>query len=67
MYRVASSATTIVEAGPGPRAFDRAAGFPIEIIPLTDPVAAAGDTLMFRLTINGEPLSGLLVRVGLVR
>ena len=67
-YRSVSYATAIVDVGPGPRAFDRTAGFPIEIMPLLDPATAvAGDTLAFRLAIDGNPLSALLVRVGLVR
>jgi hypothetical protein len=67
-YRSVSYATAIIDVGSGPRAFERATGFPIDIIPLLDPAnAAAGDTLAFRLAIEGNPLSGLLVRVGLVR
>lgn len=66
--RSASYATAIVDVGSGPRAFERAVGFPIDIIPLLAPAdATAGDTLPFRLAIDGNPLSSLLVRVGLVR
>ena len=63
-YRSAAYATAIVDVGSGRRAFSRAAGFPIDIIPRIDPAeATAGDTLAFRLEIDGDPVSQLVVRV----
>lgn len=64
-YRSAAYATAVVNVGSGPRAFSRAAGFPIDIIPRIDPAeATAGDTLAFRLEIEGDPISQLVVQVG---
>ena len=63
-YRSAGYATAIVDIGSGPRAFDRAVGLAIDIIPLADPARAiAGDTLVFRLLIDGNPVSRLHVRI----
>lgn len=58
--RYAKYAKTIVEVGQnGARAFSRAAGHPLEFIPLQDPEALkAGDTFAVRLLYRGAPLSG---------
>lgn len=63
-YRSQRYATAVVEFKQGPRAYRKGAGYPIDIIPLSDPArTTAGDTLSFRLMIDGDPISGLLVRV----
>ena len=64
--RYAKYAKTIVEVGHGgPRAFGRAAGYPVEFVPLTDPAAlAAGDTLAVRLLFRGRPLASARLQAG---
>lgn len=61
--RYAKYAKTLVEVGRGgPRAFDRVAGYPLELVPLRDPSALrAGDTLAVRLLYRGRPLAGARV------
>jgi ketosteroid isomerase-like protein len=61
--RYAKYAKTIVEVGQnGARAFSRAAGHPLEFMPLEDPAALkAGDTFAVRLLYRGAPLSGAKV------
>lgn len=50
-YAAASYATTIVQVGTGgPRAFSKAAGFPLEFVPMNDPAHLhLGDTLHVRV------------------
>jgi len=64
--RYAKYAKTLVEVGRGgPRAFDRAAGHPAELVPLGDPAALrAGDTLVVRVLYRGRPLAGAHVHAG---
>ncbi|MEP7346669.1 MAG: DUF4198 domain-containing protein, partial [Gemmatimonadaceae bacterium] len=59
-------AKTIVEVGPdGPRAFSRAAGHTLELIPMSDPSSLqVGDELAVRLVHRGKPLPNAYVRVG---
>lgn len=59
-------AKTIVEIGSnGPRAFDRAVGHALELVPLSDPSALhRGDTLVVRLVYRGRPVPGALLRAG---
>jgi hypothetical protein len=58
-------AKTIVEVGSGPRAFDRIAGHPLEIVPLSDPSSlGSGDTIGVRLLFRGVPLAGSHVHAG---
>jgi uncharacterized GH25 family protein len=58
-------AKTIVEVGAGPRAFDRRAGHPLEIIPLADPSSLRyRDTIGVRLTFRGSPLAGAHLHAG---
>ena len=61
--RYAKYAKTLVEVGEGgPRAFSRAAGHPLEFVPLHDPAALrAGGTLAMRLLYRGQPLEGARV------
>gem|GEM_PF-2924486 len=59
-------ATVIVDIGSGPKVFDRGAGYPIDFIPQSDPArATAGDTLGFRVVLDGHPLSALSIHVTL--
>ncbi|WP_284352579.1 DUF4198 domain-containing protein [Roseisolibacter agri] len=57
----AASASTVVEVGRGgPRAYQRAAGLPLEFLPVNDPLAlAVGDTLHVRVTGDGQPVAGI--------
>lgn len=66
--RYAKYAKMIVEVGRGgPRAFSRAAGHPLEFIPLADPSALdAGDTLQLRILYRGRPLAGARAHAGYV-
>lgn len=66
--RYAKYAKTIVSVGPGgARAFDRAAGHPLEFVPLRDPSQLrAGDTLALRVTMLGRPLPGAHLHAGAV-
>lgn len=61
-------AKTLVEVGQaGPRAFTRAVGHALELIPRNDPAALhAGDTLVVRLLYHGQPVSGAVLRAGAV-
>lgn len=61
--RYAKYAKTLVEVGrEGPRAFDRAAGHPLEFIPLRDPSPLReGSTFPVRLLYRGQPLAGARV------
>jgi ketosteroid isomerase-like protein len=56
----AKFAKTIVEVGRGgSRAFDKAVGHALELVPVNDPSALhAGDTLVVRLLYNGQPVAG---------
>jgi uncharacterized GH25 family protein len=57
-------ATVIVDVGSGPKVFERGAGYPIDFIPQSDPErGTAGDTLGFRLVLDGHPLSALSIHV----
>jgi uncharacterized GH25 family protein len=57
-------ATVIVDVGSGPKVFDRGAGYPIDFIPQSDPArVTAGDTLGFRVVLDGHPLSALSIHV----
>lgn len=60
--RYAKYGKTVVEVGEGPRAFERAAGHPLEFMPMADP-AAAGE-LQMRLMFQGKPLAGARVHAG---
>ena len=64
--RYAKYAKTIVEVGTGgPRSYARAAGHPLEFVPLGDPSALrTGDTLAIRLLYRGRPLVGAHVHAG---
>lgn len=66
--RYAKYAKTLVEVGRGgPRAFARAAGHPLEFVPLSDPAALRpGDTLALRVVMLGRPLAGAHVHAGSV-
>jgi Domain of unknown function (DUF4198) len=62
----AKFAKTIVEVGEaGPRAFTRAIGQALELIPQSDPsTLRAGDTLRVRLLFHGQPVGGATLRAG---
>ena len=64
--RYAKYAKTVVEVGAGgPRAYSRAAGHPLEFVPLADPSSLrAGDTLPIRLLYRSAPLVGAHVHAG---
>lgn len=64
--RTTKYAKTFVEVGRGgPRAFERTAGHPLELVPVTDPAALrAGDTLAVRLLFRGQPLAGAHLHAG---
>ena len=63
-FRSQRFATVIVDVGSGPKVFDRGAGNPIDFIPQSDPARAiAGDTLGFRVVLDGHPLSALSIHV----
>lgn len=66
--RYAKYAKTLVEVGRGgPRAFTRAAGHPLEFVPLRDPSELrAGDTLSLRVVYRGQPLPSARVHAGYV-
>lgn len=66
--RYAKYAKTLVQVGSGGgRAFNRAAGHPLEFIPESDPAALrAGDTLTVRLLFAGRPLGAARVHAGAV-
>lgn len=54
--RYAKYAKSFVEVGNGPRAFARAFGHPLELVPLSDPAKLrVGDTLHLRLILLGKP------------
>lgn len=59
-------AKTLVEIGAGgPRAFSRAAGHPLEFIPLSDPSSVrVGETLALRVMVGDRPVSGAQVHAG---
>ena len=56
-------AKSLVMVGDGPHAgFDRVLGYPLELIPQTDPYALApGDPLTVALNYQGKPVAGALV------
>lgn len=60
--RYAKYGKTVVEVGAGARAFERAAGHPLEFMPMADP-ATAGQ-LQLRLVFQGKPLAGARVHAG---
>jgi uncharacterized GH25 family protein/ketosteroid isomerase-like protein len=64
--RYAKYAKTIVEVGEiGPRAYTRAAGHPLEFVPLDDPSGLRpGDTFSVRLLYQGAPLARAKVHAG---
>lgn len=63
--RYAKYAKTVVEVGTGPRAFHRAAGHPLEFIPIDDPSSVrANSTIRFRLMLNGAALAGARIHAG---
>lgn len=64
--RYAKYAKTFVEVGRGgPRAWERVAGHPLEIVPLADPSAVRlGDTLAVRLLYRGRPLAHARLHAG---
>ena len=59
-------AKTVVDVGTGgPRAFARAAGHPLEFLPVSDPSAArASGALSMRLLFRGRPLANAHVHAG---
>lgn len=63
--RYAKYAKTVVEVGAGPRAFDRAAGHPLEFVPLSDP-GALREKSGFRIRIDflGKPLANARIHAG---
>ena len=62
--RYAKYGKTLVEAGAGPRAFDRRIGHPLEFVPLSDPAAAKSGPIQMRLLFQGQPLAGARVHAG---
>lgn len=60
--RYAKYGKTVVEVGEGPRAFERAAGHPLEFMPMSDPVT--NGPLPVRLMFQGKPLAGARVHAG---
>ena len=65
--RYAKYAKTFVEVGKGPRAFARAVGHPLELMPLSDPsTLRAGDTLRLRLMMLGKPAAFARLHAGSV-
>lgn len=65
--RYAKYAKTFVEVGTGRRAFSRALGHPLEIVPLSDPGALRlGDTLRLRLVMLGKPAAAAKLHAGSV-
>lgn len=66
IMRSTKSAKTLVNVGTGgPRAFRRAAGQPLELVPLGDPLAVrAGDTLAVRVLAGDRPLADAVVHAG---
>lgn len=64
--RYAKYAKTLVQIGRGSsRSFSRRADHPLELIPLSDPAAVRpGQTLSFRLLLNGRPLAGAHAHAG---
>lgn len=62
--RYAKYGKTVVEVGEGPRAFDRAAGHPLEFIPLSDPAGTRTGQIQFRVMFQGQPLAGARVHAG---
>ncbi len=65
----AKFAKTVIDIGRGgPRAFSRAAGHALEIVPLNDPSSLrAGDTLSVRVLYRGKPVSGAHLHAGVAR
>lgn len=61
--RYTKYAKTFVEVGRGgPRVYDRAAGHPLEFVPLADPAALRpGGSFAVRLLLAGRPLAGIRV------
>lgn len=61
IFHGASYAATVVQVGRGgERAFSSTAGFPLEFVPLTDPVSLhTGDTLRVRVVGAGRPAAGI--------
>lgn len=61
IFTAASYATTITEVGSrGPRVYAKAAGLPLEFVPVSDPSHLhVGDTLHVRMLGNGKPLAGI--------
>ncbi len=59
-------AKTLIEVGSGgPRVYSRASGQAIEFTPETDPsTLRPGDSIGFRVTFKGQPLSGVAVHAG---
>jgi hypothetical protein len=65
--RYAKYAKTFVEVGKGPRAYARAVGHPLELVPLSDPATLrAGDTLHVRLMMLGKPAAFARLHAGSV-
>ena len=62
----AKFAKTVVEVGSGgPRAFAKAVGHALELVPVNDPSELrAGDTLAVRLLYHGRPVPGVYLRAG---
>lgn len=62
----AKFAKTIVEVGrDGPRAFAKAVGHALELVPANDPsTLRAGDTLVVRLLYHGQPVAGAHLHAG---
>ncbi len=62
----AKFAKTVVEVGRGgPRAFAKAVGHILELVPLNDPATLrGGDTVVVRLLSHGRPISGAQLHAG---
>jgi hypothetical protein len=63
ILRYVRYAKTFVEVGSGgPRVFDRAAGQPLELLPMRDPATLrSGDTIAVQVLLDGQPLANARV------
>jgi uncharacterized GH25 family protein len=62
LYSRCAKALVRVGASAGSKGFDRVLGYPLELVPRTDPYALSPPgTLRFALTFHGKPAAGVLV------